>query len=160
DMDGVIVDNHHYHYRAWQAMFEKYRLEITEKEYKDSINGRTLPEILAYIFKKEITPDELLQYGTEKESLYRELYRPDVVPVLGLTNFLDVLKAHKIPVAVGTSSTQDNIDFTLELTNTKHYFDKVIDGSMVTNGKPHPEVYLQAAKTLDMPAEKCVVFED
>lgn len=160
DMDGVIVDNHHYHYKAWQAMFEKYRLDISELQYMENINGRTLPEILAYIFKKEITQDELSRYGNEKESLYRELYRSDIVPVKGLPEFLNALKAEDIPVAVGTSSTQENIDFTLELTALRKYFDRIIDGSMVTQGKPNPQVYLKAAKTLALPAEKCVVFED
>lgn len=160
DMDGVIVDNHHYHYKAWKSMFEKYQLSISEKDYKSNINGRTLPEILNYIFNKEVSKEEIEKYGTEKEALYRRLYKAHIVPIPGLPEFLETLKNQDIPVAVGTSSMQENIDFTLDLTFLRKYFDTVIDASMVTKGKPHPEVYLKAAKALDMPPEKCFVFED
>lgn len=52
------------------------------------------------------------------------------------------------------------MDFTLEKTDTAHFFDTILDESFVTRGKPDPEIYLKTAAALSMPAGRCIVFED
>ncbi len=160
DMDGVIVDNHRYHLDAWLSFFEKYAIRMSEQDYKQKINGRTMQEILPGLLEKELSPDEIHQYGEEKETLYRDLYRKHIAATPGLSSFLETLRQQQVPYAVATSAPPANVKFTLEHTGLISRFPVIVDATMVSKGKPNPEVYLTAARKLDMPSERCVVFED
>ncbi|MFP4090721.1 MAG: HAD family hydrolase [Cyclobacteriaceae bacterium] len=160
DMDGVIVDNHRYHLKSWLQFFEKHGISMTEKEYKQKVNGRTMGEILPKILDRKMSKEEIMKLGGQKEHVYRDLYAPDIRPVEGLPQFLEELESRNIPHAVATSAPTPNVDFTMERTGLRRFFPTIIDDTMVTKGKPDPEVYLTAAKALDMPPERCVVFED
>jgi len=160
DMDGVIVDNHNYHLKSWLQFFEKHNISMTEEEYKQKVNGRTMEEILTNIMNKDLPKDELTALGEEKESVYRDIYRPHIKPTDGLAVFLKELEERNVPRAVATSAPTVNVDFTMEYTKLRHFFPTIVDSTMVTKGKPDPEVYLTAAKKLDMDPARCVVFED
>lgn len=160
DMDGVIVDNHQYHLKSWLSFFEKYGISMTEQEYKEQINGRVLDDILPKMLGKSLSSDQISEYGEEKESLYRELYLKDIRPTPGLKHFLEELEQHRISKAVATSAPPVNVKFTMEYTELAPYFPVIIDDTMVTKGKPNPEVYLTAAQKLNTPPSQCVVFED
>ena len=160
DMDGVIVDNHQYHLRSWLAFFERHGISMTEAEYKEKVNGRVMRTILSNALDRPLSSEEIRTLGEQKESEYRDMYRPDIRPTPGLTEFLKELQQKDIPRAIATSAPPSNVDFTLEGTALRAYFPLIVDDSMVTNGKPDPEVYLKSAEQLDMPPDRCVVFED
>lgn len=103
---------------------------------------------------------EIERYTNEKESLYREIYAAHIKPIPGLLSLLALLHQEQIPMVIATSGIQDNIDFLFSHIPIKHYFKRVIKGSDITHGKPHPEMYQLAAKELELPAEKCIAFED
>ena len=92
--------------------------------------------------------------------LYRELYKPHIAPVEGLTALLDLLSRHQVPMAIATSGIAVNIEFMFENVPIRQHFRKVVDSSYITKGKPNPEIFLKAAAYLDTPPEKCLVFED
>lgn len=160
DMDGVIVDNHQYHLKSWLSFSDKYGISMTEQEYKQQINGRTMEEILPKLLGRSLSSGEVTEYGGEKEALYRELYLKDIRLTPGLEQFLEELQQHRVPRAVATSAPPANVKFTLENTGLDSYFPVIVDDTMVTKGKPNPEVYLTAAEKLDMHPSYCVVFED
>jgi beta-phosphoglucomutase family hydrolase len=160
DMDGVVVDNITYHFDAWRQFANRYGLTLSDEELTRYVNGRVAREVLEYLFKKELTPEEVGQYTEEKETLYRDLYRPFLKPTPGLLSFLEGLREQNIPTAVATSAPYTNIDFTLEGTGTQHYFREIVDARHVKRGKPDPEIYLLAASRLGMAPEKCIVIED
>jgi HAD superfamily hydrolase (TIGR01509 family) len=96
----------------------------------------------------------------EKEALYRRIYKPFIKPVTGLLNFLEILSQKNIPMAIATSGIQPNIDFMFENIPIKHYFKIIVNSSHISNGKPHPEIYLKAASLLNISPKNCLVFED
>jgi beta-phosphoglucomutase len=77
---------------------------------------------------------------------------PGVLPVL------QFLKERNQKIALGSASK--NARPILEKTGILHYFDAIVDGNDVTNAKPDPEVFLQAARLLDATNENAIVFED
>ncbi|MEM6643374.1 MAG: HAD family phosphatase [Bacteroidota bacterium] len=160
DMDGVIVNNHEYHFLAWQKLAEKHKIEITEEFYRKKMNGRTFNGIMEVLFDGTIAEEKARDIGTEKEQIYRELYKPHLAPTAGLISFLDEMKARNIPMAIGTSAPVENVVFTLDGLNIRDYFAGVVDDKAVTQGKPHPEVYLKCAELLQIPPKDCIVFED
>ncbi|MEL6557957.1 MAG: HAD family phosphatase [Bacteroidota bacterium] len=161
DMDGVIVDNHYYHFKAWQLFFEKYDKSLDEDDYKRNINGRTMKAIIHGIFDgQKLTDEQAKAYGNEKEAIYRDIYKEHLTPTKGLIDFLEIVKAAGIKTVIGTSAPKENVEFTITGLQLNHYFDDILDDRAVTKGKPDPEVYIKCAQAINYPNSQCVVFED
>lgn len=159
-MDGVIVDNHIYHRKSWRAFAERHGRAISDEEYNEKMNGRTVTEVTRVVFGEELPPDKVKQYSVEKESMYRDIYKPHLKAVPGVEDFLIMLRELNIPAAVATSAPADNVVFTLDGLGLRKYFDSILDDRAVTKGKPHPEIYKKSAAAIGIPADRCVVFED
>lgn len=159
DMDGVIADSNPYHEIALRQFFKSKGHRLTEDDLRHRIFGRTNKDWIPQVFGT-FDPDKIALYAEEKEALYRELYAPHIRPVEGLIEFLDKLEAQGIPRAVATSAPRANVDFTLERTGTRRYFDIILDESYVTRGKPDPEIYVRTTKALKISPFRCIVFED
>lgn len=159
DMDGVIVDNHKFHYMAWKQFSENYSFELDEEIYRERFNGKTNRDIFQMIFD-DPSDEEIEVYSQEKESLYRELYFDDLTPHTGLLDFLASLKRNQVKIALATSAPTENVDWTLDNLQLRPFFDVIVDGSEVENGKPDPEIYLTVCDKLEIQPKYCVVFED
>ncbi|MFA0963516.1 HAD family hydrolase [Roseivirga sp. BDSF3-8] len=160
DMDGVIVDNHLYHRKSWRTFAEKHGKTISDQEYNEKMNGRTVAEVVKVVFGEAVPAEKVKQYSDEKEALYRELYGPHLEPVPGIVAFLKLLREKGIPTAVATSAPTDNVVFTLDGLDLRQYFDSILDDRAVTKGKPHPQIYEKSVAALGLSPEQCVVFED
>lgn len=160
DMDGVIVDNGDFHYRAWKKFCENNNIAFSQEKFRKVFFGRTNEQVLPVLFGRDLSHEEIQKLGDEKEEIYREIYRPHLTAVPGLVPFLAELKNNKIATAVATSASPENVEFVLNGLGIKHLFDVIIDDSMVSKGKPDPEVYLKSAAKLNMNPQHCVVFED
>ena len=160
DLDGTMVDNNPYHIKAFHVFLQKYGKKITESEYKANINGRTNKDAFNYIFETTLSTESQKQYAEEKERIYRELYATDIIPVNGLVALLEAAHEMKIPMAIATSGIPPNIEFFFEHIPVKQFFSAVVHSGDITNGKPHPEIYLKAAEKLGVAAKHCIAFED
>lgn len=159
DMDGVIVDNHAWHFRAWVEFGKRHGIVITKEEFGKYF-GSTNQLVLNSLFGNNITADDILRMENEKEAIYRELYKPFIKVVDGLPEFLHQASKKGIPIALATSAPFENVKFTLEATGLENYFSIITDSSMVTLGKPDPQVYLITALKLGVQPSECIVFED
>ncbi|WP_017733467.1 HAD family hydrolase [Nafulsella turpanensis] len=160
DMDGVLVDNHQYHVKAWNEFCSRYHKHLSKEEFDRYVNGRTVTEVTTYLFGPETSKEKILEYSNEKEEIYRSFYRPHLKPVEGLLPFLQKCREDDIPTAVATSAPTINMDFTLDTLGLKQYFSVLKDSAGIEKGKPDPEIYLQTANALNAPPAGCVVFED
>ncbi|SFQ39057.1 HAD family hydrolase [Parafilimonas terrae] len=160
DLDGTLVDNNPYHIEAFKEFYQKTGKAFSLEEYKQHINGRMNREIFNYVFNTTLSPEEIEKYTNEKEGLYRELYAPHIKPVNGLIDFLNELEKAKIPKAVATSGIIPNINFMFEHIPIRDYFLSVIDSTQIKTGKPHPEIFLKAAISVNAVPSECVAFED
>ncbi len=160
DMDGVLVDNTDFHINAWLQFAQQHDRPLTKDQYLENINGRVSADAMAYALQRPVSTAELIMLTDEKESIYRDLYRPHLQPAPGLLAFLDALKAAHVRLAVGTSAPESNVRFTLDGLPLRPYFDAIVDASMIRRGKPDPEIYLTAAERVGVSPAQCVVFED
>lgn len=160
DMDGVIVENHEWHFRAWLEFCHRHGLHLTEEEFYTRIFGGTNHDLLTRLFGNTLTEDEILRMGEEKEAVYRDIYGPHVVPVPGVVEFIRTSRKNGLRTALATSAPRSNVEFTLGHTGLTGKFDVIVDSSHITHGKPHPEIYLKTASLLRLEPEQCVVFED
>lgn len=159
DMDGVIVDNHQFHFDAFVEFGKKHNITITRESFSPNF-GKTNSEIMQSIFGRPMSEAEIKVLADEKEQIYRDLYKPYIQPIKGLTELLKNASSRGIPVAMGTSAPTENVVFTLAETGLSKYFDVITDSSMVKHGKPDPEIYLLTAERLGIEPSECLVFED
>lgn len=159
DMDGVIVDNQHWHFEAYVEFGRRHNLNISKEQFGIYF-GITNQAIMKLLFNDTVSETEIGMFGEEKEKIYRELYKPFIEPVKGLPEFLRNIASSGIPIALATSAPRENVDFTLTSTGLKKYFEVITDASMVNKGKPDPHVYLVTAEKLGIQPQDCLVFED
>jgi len=160
DMDGVVCNNIPYHKKAWAQFMQAHGFKFSDTYFDQHINGETNEEIFQQLFKRKLKPTEIKNFIHEKESAYRKIYTPHIKPLSGLLKLLKQLSKNKCKIALATSAPEENVKFVLSKTKTKKYFKTIVDSKNIKNGKPHPEVFLKAAKKLHTKPENCVVFED
>ena len=89
DMDGVIIDSHPLHRRAWKTFLQTVGRDITDAELDFILDGRKREEILCY-FLGELSPSQIIDYGTRKDEMLRQLAE-EMQPLQGIAEFLDSL---------------------------------------------------------------------
>lgn len=162
DLDGVLVDTAKYHYLAWKRLAEELGFSFTE-EQNERLKGvsrmRSL-DILLEIGNIKASESEKKEWAARKNEWYVEyISNMDASHILpGVTEFLVEAKEFGKRLAIGSASK--NAMIILKNTGLFPYFDAVIDGNKVTKAKPDPEVFLLAAKELELDPTHCVVFED
>lgn len=162
DLDGVIVDTAKYHYLAWKKLANELGFEFTkaQNELFKGVSRKRCLEILLEIGKREATKEEFDTWMIEKNVDYlKYIENMDASEILpDVPKILQYLKNKNIPIALGSASK--NAQPILEKVGLLHYFDAIVDGNNVTKAKPDPEVFLLAAKQLEVNAANCIVFED
>lgn len=162
DLDGVIVDTAKYHYLAWKKIANELGIEFTH-EHNELLKGvsrvRSLDIILG-LGNVEASQEQKNQWLIQKNEEYLtylvDMDQSEILP--GVMQVLEFLKANNQPIALGSASK--NARPILEKTGILSYFDVIVDGNDVSNAKPDPEVFLQAAQKLGISNENSIVFED
>lgn len=160
DVDGTMVDNKDFHQQAWIELCRRYGMDLTIQDYRTHIHARPNEKIIPDIFGPDISKEKAESIALEKETIYRNLYRPQIKPINGLIKLLDELKANCIPCAAASNSPAGNVDLVLDELHIREFFSSVICSDDVKNGKPDPEVFLNAASNLQILPYRCIVFED
>lgn len=162
DLDGVIVDTAKYHFLAWQKIANRLGIDFTH-EHNEQLKGvsriRSLDIILGLggVNARQEDKDRWLTEKNEDYLVYIENMKEDEI-LEGVVPVLQYLKDKGQKVALGSASK--NARPILEKVGILHYFDAIVDGNDVTNAKPDPEVFIQAAQLLGLPSEGAIVFED
>lgn len=162
DLDGVIVDTAHYHFLAWRRLANELGLGLTEKD-NEKLKGVSRMQSLQVILdmgKIEISKDRKEALADRKNQWfveYVEAMKPDEI-FPGVKSLIQGIRKKGIKVALASSSK--NAPRVIELLGIGNLFDVVVDGSMIIDTKPDPEIFLLTAQKLNIPAKDCVVFED
>jgi beta-phosphoglucomutase family hydrolase len=160
DWDWVIIDSARAHKRSWERLAEDVNRPLPDDHFLRGFGMRNeviFPDILQW----SRDPDEIHQWSQQKESLYREVIREEGVTILpGVIRYLKSLQEANIPCVIGTSTQRANVEFILEMTELRPFFQDMVTSEDVSHGKPDPEVFLKAAERAGLPPENCVVFED
>lgn len=157
-MDGVVIDSHPAHRRAWQRFLGAVGREVTEAELDFVLDGRKREEILRY-FLGDLEPSEIAQYGALKDEMLQQLGE-GLRPLPGITEFLNSLSHAGIRMALATSAGRQRTSGTLDELGLTRFFEAVITGDDVGKGKPDPAIYRLAAERLAEMPESLLVVED
>jgi beta-phosphoglucomutase family hydrolase len=160
DMDGTIVDNMAFHTQSWVTFFERRGRAIDADEFFRTTAGRQGKEIIRTALGEDLGDDEVAVLNHEKEAVYRELYAPHLKAVDGFEDLIADARSQGIALAVGTAAPPANVEFTLDGLDLRRHFETVVGATDVARGKPHPDVFLEAAKRCGAEPANCIVFED
>ncbi len=78
----------------------------------------------------------------------------------GAEELLKFLKANNIKIGLASGSSRLSVMHHLNEVSAVDYFDAIVGGDEVTNGKPAPDIFLLTAKRLGADPKDCFVFED
>ncbi|MDE7402605.1 MAG: HAD-IA family hydrolase [Muribaculaceae bacterium] len=152
DLDGVLIDSETEYTRIWSEIDKAFPTGITD--FARKIKGETLPKILNTYFPAELHSKVTAMLDSEEQRM-RYNYMP------GARELIDELKRNSLPFALVTSSNSYKMQhLEEELPGFQKEFNAVITADKVSKSKPDPEGYLLGAKSLGLPASRCVVFED
>ena len=160
DWDGVVIDSAKLHEQSWRRLAEELGRQIAPDSFIRGF-GMKSGHIIEKIHHWASAPDDVARLADRKEALYREIVAgSDIAPLSGVVEWLHLLRDAVVPCAVASSTPRANIEAVLDRIGLQQAFQALVSAEDVVHGKPNPEVFLKAAERLEMPAERCVVFED
>ena len=159
DMDGTIVDSLPYHYKAWKIFFKENKVENFSERLKDYKGGGTL-DLLTAVYGDKYSRKELKIMTDDKEIIFREIYKNNVVPIMGFMDMFELIKSKKILVGIASNAIRKNVKMILSELKIYEKFDSIICGDEVKRGKPDPEMFDETINRFNLKKEECLIFED
>ncbi len=158
DMDGVLIDSYHAHFLSWKRMLRNHGMDMTEKHFAATF-GQTNPDILARLYPS-VKPEDYAGLAEEKEEAFRRIIGNDFPEMDGAAPLITALHEAGAILAIGSSGPPENLQTVLSLLGGAEHFAAITNGSEIAHGKPHPEVFLKAARKIGLTPERCIVVED
>src|SRR5262249_19568492 len=103
DMDGVIIDSHPAHRKAWQVFLKSLGKSVSSDELEFILDGRKRCEILRY-FLGDLTPEDSAELGRRKDKFFREAAL-DLPLIPGVLDLLQDLRLKQIKLGLATSAS-------------------------------------------------------
>jgi beta-phosphoglucomutase-like phosphatase (HAD superfamily) len=158
DCDGTLVETLPAHIAALQATLGPMGI-LPTAEWARTLYGTTPPQVLLAIEEeygpipaphKHVLNTWVANYANNLHLLRR------IDPVCNVA--LGFQK--QVPMAVASNNQRANIEATLRAVGMEGAFDCIVSGQDVANGKPAPDIFLEAARRLNVAPADCIVFED
>lgn len=160
DMDGVILDTEKLYVRFWKQAAADFGYNMTDQHIFGirSLARKFAVEKLKGIFGGNFPYYEI--HARRVELMDAFIRENGFETKRGVFELLDFLRENGIKTAVATATARKKTMEYLESVGADKYFDTVICGDMVENGKPAPDIYIKAASELRLLPEQCAAFED
>lgn len=161
DLNGTMIDDMQFHAKAWGSILnDSLGANLTPEQVKLQMYGKN-SELLDRVFGKgNFSKEREDEISMKKEHIYQADYLPYMKLIDGLHGILVQALGNGIKMAIGSAAIPFNIDYILDNLDIRHYFEAIVSADDVKISKPDPETFLRAAELLNVPADKCVVFED
>lgn len=161
DLDGTLVNSEWIHVLAWDVIAERYSLTTPDGWQEDYIGRSDLyqAEKLRASFPSLPEAKELLK---ERHAIYQEhlFLNSEKLRFPGVREGLETMIANGFKLAVGTNSPYENTVAALRAAAIEQFFKVMVTFGTVKEGKPAPDIYLEAARKLGLSPEECAVLED
>lgn len=158
DCDGVLVDSEPIADEVWAIVLAERGYTLT-KEDTAACLGTSEPTTYAYYAERaHVLPYE--EHMAAIDTIRVPVYEERLAAFPDALDTVRSLAAQGIPMAVASSSRRPDLDSKLALTGLARYFDVFVGGDEVEEGKPAPDVYLEAARRLGVPPAGCIAIED
>jgi HAD superfamily hydrolase (TIGR01509 family) len=160
DIDGLMLDSERVSQKSWSQVMKAAGYHLSDEIYLKMI-GRTekdVKHILADAYGADFPFEEMYR---QREDRFREMIARDGIPLKpGLIDLLAQVDALGLKKAVASSTYCTLAELKLSSAGIRDYFQVVITGDEVVNGKPAPDLFLAAAKKIGIDPQNCLVLED
>ncbi len=158
DMDGLIVDSEPLHCKAYQQIFKKHGVQMTDEEYylELSTKGTAMSEICRKYGTPDSDPEAIIE---EKIEIYLNLVEKELELMPGADEAVKTLK-EEFSIVLASASRRVFVENILKRFGLENEFLRIFTGSEVSKRKPDPEIYNYASREMKIPPENCVVLED
>ena len=157
DCDGVLVDSERIAVKVDAVIMADLGCKFTEGEIIERFVGSSSEVYTAAVEEqlgRRLEKDWLKRY----EHLYQAAFETELTAVDGVAEALDGLAT---PVCVASNTTYDGIRRNLEIAALSDHFDgHIFSAADVPRGKPAPDLFLHAARSMGVEPERCAVIED
>ena len=159
DVDGTIADS----MWMWKQIDIEYlgRFGIDlPPDLQKNIEGMSFRETAHYFKEHFKIPDSIEKMMDDWNAMAAHKYQYEIPLKEGVLFFFDKCRKKGLYLGIVTSNSAELFGYLLKAHNLDNYFDVIITGSDGLKGKPAPDMYLEAAKRLNVSTDKCLVFED
>ena len=161
DMDGVLVDARDWHYNALNKALELFGYTISRYDHLITFDGLPTKAKLQMLTLEQGFPQGLHDFVNKMKQEYTmETVFSKCKPTFNHQFALSKLKSEGYKLAVCSNSIKNTIQVMMEKSKLLNYLEFFISNQDVTLGKPHPEMYLNAIKNLNLKPEECLIVED
>jgi HAD superfamily hydrolase (TIGR01509 family) len=158
DLDGVLLDSE----QVWDEVREqlvKERGGRWHERAQTEMMGMSSSEWSRYMHNELGVPDPPEEISADVVRRLEEIYRKRLPLIDGANEAVERLAA-RWPLGLASSSNREVIDLVLDLSGLARFFRVTVSSEEVPRGKPAPDVYLEAARSLGVPPERCAAVED
>jgi HAD superfamily hydrolase (TIGR01509 family) len=158
DLDGVLLDSE----QLWNEAKQEYVAEAGGTWSEDAprdMMGMSAPEWSAYMQQTLRVPQDESEINRRVVARLERFYREQLPLLPGAVQAVQVL-SRRWPLGLASSSDRSLIDLVLELAGLRAEFRVTVSSEEVARGKPAPDVYLEAARQLEVQPRECVAVED
>jgi len=160
-MDGVLIDSEPAYLEMNKKLFAHFGIEMDDENYNALVGMPSLP-MWAMLKEKYDLKNEISDFIELEKRRMIEILDSELItkPISGIESLLVQLKEKNYILSVASSSAKANINFVLEKLFLERYFDFVVSGEEVLNGKPAPDIFLKVAERFNVESRNCIVIED
>jgi HAD superfamily hydrolase (TIGR01509 family) len=158
DLDGVLLESE----EVWDSVREVYVRERGgryDTEVQRAMMGMSSTEWSRYLHEVAGVPDEPEEINAEVVRRMLAAYGERLPLVPGAVEVVRGLAA-RFPLGLASSSNRELIDRALDVSGLAGCFAATVSSEEVARGKPAPDVYLEAARRLDVAPDRCAAVED
>jgi len=159
DLDGVLADSEPWWNQIDAQLLAEHGINYRGEYHRNvlGVSYRLAVDFYKNAFHIPASVEELMRRRGE---IAIDFFATRVGLFPSAKTTLEQLRKMRLHLGVATSSVSASARPFLERTGIRSFFDVILTGDEVQRGKPDPDIYLEIAKRLGMPAETCLVIED
>ena len=161
DMDGVIVDTEPLHHKAYQMMFNDFEIKVSESMYH-GFTGQSTRSICEFLCEHYILKAKPIDLEKTKRAHFTKLFfeDPDLHLINGVEDLIKNYHTNGLTLVVASSASMFTINNVMKHFKLDPYFKDKLSGADLKASKPHPEIFINAAKAARVSPTECFVIED
>ena len=157
DLDGTIIDSLGYYRQVWQELLDECESDHDVSPFLT----RPTRENFRILLGDELPEHEMEHHVARQAAMGQAKMQTQGVRVnQGIRELIRGLRAQNVKLAVATAAEPANAEWALQNAGLRDFFETVVTDRDVENGKPAPDIYLEAMYRLGVDTSRCAVLED
>ncbi|WP_147535495.1 HAD family hydrolase [Bacillus marasmi] len=160
DMDGVIINSEPMHEKIELSVAAEQGIELEDDNLEKYVGMRSRDMWESIIAERNFKVDVNVILNVAEQRKVQYIDTHDIEPIEGIKDLLEHLSKLRYRIALASSSSKPFIEAVLNKFEITHFFEEIVSGDDIKEGKPAPDIYLEVARRLGINPGSCLVLED